>query len=46
MAFDKDGDIDWILISTMDNEYFEDVVTDITPAVLLNTMYNKKEEYY
>lgn len=46
MAFDKDGDIDWILISTMDNEYFEDVIIDITPAVLLHTMYNKKEECY
>ncbi|XP_072235798.1 NLR family CARD domain-containing protein 3-like [Leuresthes tenuis] len=31
MTFDKDGDIDWILISTMDNEYFEEVVTDNTP---------------
>lgn len=46
MAFDKDGDINWILISTVDDEYFEDVVTDITPTVLLHTTYNKKECYW
>ena len=46
MAFDKDGDIDWILISTMDDKYFEDVVTDINLAVLLHRMYNKNEECY
>ena len=46
MAFDKDGDIDWILISTMDDKYFEDVVTDINSAVLLHRMYNKNEECY
>ena len=43
MTFDKDGYIDWILISTTDDKYFENAVIEVTAAVLLQTMYKKKK---